>query len=92
MPSSPAKTRGRDSSLIKNSNYFIDPLSRAGYQVALQVVEARTRKNLTQAQLAEKIGTDQAVISRLENMKVKPSITLLEKVARALNSRIIVTI
>lgn len=92
MPYPPALTSQRKPLLIKDSKFFIDPLSQAEYQISIQVIEARTRKNLTQAQLAEKIGTDQAVISRLENMKVKPSITLLEKVAKALNSKIIITI
>ena len=92
MSSAPARKSQRNPLLLKDSKFFIDPLSQTEYQVAIQVIEARTRRNLTQAQLAEKIGTDQAVISRLENMKGKPSIALLEKIAKALNSKIIITI
>lgn len=57
-------------------------------QVARQIIEARLRKNLTQAQLAKKVRTDQAVISRLEGLNARPSISLLNRVAKALETKI----
>lgn len=46
------------------------------YQIAKAVIEARLRKGLTQAQLAEKAGTTQPVISRIERGTTEPSPSL----------------
>ena len=62
------------------------------YQLKRQIIGARLKKNWTQAQLAEKVGTGQAVISRLESGNSKPSIRLLERVARALETELHITI
>lgn len=45
------------------------------------MVEARTSQNLTQKQLAERTGIDQADISKLENGTRNPSINLLKRLA-----------
>lgn len=58
------------------------------YQIARQVIEARLSRNLSQLELAKKLGTGQAAISRLENMTVKPSVSFLERLARALDVQI----
>ena len=62
------------------------------YEIACQIIEARLKKKMSQEELAKKVGTGQAVISRLEGMNAKPSISLLTRVARALQTKIIVTI
>lgn len=62
------------------------------YEIACQIIDARLKKNMTQEELAKKVGTGQAVISRLEGMGAKPSISLLHKVAQALQTKIIVNI
>ncbi|MDO8570819.1 MAG: helix-turn-helix transcriptional regulator [Candidatus Daviesbacteria bacterium] len=62
------------------------------YEIACQIIDARLKKNMTQEDLAKKIGTGQAVISRLEGMNAKPSISLLYKVAQALQTKIAVNI
>ncbi len=62
------------------------------YQLTRQLIGARLKKNMTQAQLAKKVGTGQAVISRLEGGNAKPSISLLERVARALETEFHLTI
>lgn len=62
------------------------------FQIAKQIIGARIKKKMTQEELAKKAGTGQAVISRLEGMNGKPSISLLQKVAHALNIKIRVTI
>lgn len=62
------------------------------FQIARQIIGARIKKKMTQAELARKIGTGQAVISRLEGMNAKPSISLLERVATALKTKLTVTI
>jgi len=62
------------------------------FQIARQIIDARLKKNLSQEELAKKVGTGQAVISRLEGMNGKPSISLLERVARALGIKMNITI
>lgn len=62
------------------------------FQIARQMIEARINQNITQEELAIKANTGQAVISRLEGANAKPSISLLERVARALNIKFNITI
>lgn len=64
----------------------------AEFQIADQMIAARIKKKMTQEQLANKAGTAQAVISRLEGMDSKPSITLLRRVAQALGTKFTLTI
>ncbi|MBC7753070.1 MAG: helix-turn-helix transcriptional regulator [Moraxellaceae bacterium] len=54
-------------------------------EIAYAVRSARLRADLTQAQLAKKIGSTQSVIARLESGTDKrtPSIPLLSKIASA---------
>ena len=62
------------------------------FQIARQMIEARVKKKMSQEELARKANTGQAVISRLEGMNAKPSISLLERVAKALNIKFHLTI
>lgn len=55
-----------------------------GYQVA----RLRILRGLTQAQLAEMVGTRQPSIARLENGSSNPSLSFLNKIAVALNAKI----
>jgi transcriptional regulator with XRE-family HTH domain len=55
-----------------------------GYQVA----RLRIKLGLTQAQLAEIVGTKQPSIARLENGEGSPSLSFLEKVAEALGAEV----
>lgn len=62
------------------------------FQIARQIIGARIKQKMTQKDLAKKIGTGQAVISRLEGMNAKPSISLLTRVAQALKTEINITV
>lgn len=62
------------------------------FQIARQMIDARLKKKISQTQLAKRVGTGQAVISRLEGMNAKPSISLLWRVARALDMKFHITI
>jgi transcriptional regulator with XRE-family HTH domain len=55
-----------------------------GYQVA----RLRMKLGLTQTQLAEMVGTKQPSIARLENGEGSPSLSFLEKVAKALGTAV----
>lgn len=58
------------------------------YELANSLIRIRLDKKLSQKKLAEKIGTKQPVISRLENMTSKPSLSLLEKISQALDVKL----
>src|SRR5262245_35240196 len=54
------------------------------YQVASQMLRARSRAGLTQDAVAEKMGTTKSAISRLESAgKHAPSLATLKRYARA---------
>jgi DNA-binding XRE family transcriptional regulator len=55
-----------------------------------QVLKARARAGLTQAEVAERVGTTQSAIARLESgaRKHSPSIATLQRYARALGYRV----
>ena len=49
------------------------------------IVNARTSQNLTQKELAERTGINQADISKLENGTRNPSINLLKRLAEGMD-------
>ena len=51
------------------------------FDIIRTIVDARTSQNLTQKQLAERTGINQADISKLENGTRNPSINLLKRLA-----------
>ncbi len=64
-------------------------LQEEEFQIAREVIKARTRAGMSQAQLARKIGTKTPAISRLESLGYgKASLTTLRKVANALGCEV----
>ena len=58
-------------------------------KIAEMIYAARKHAGLTQAQLADAVGTKQQVISQLESADYEGhSLSMLERIARALHSRI----
>ena len=51
------------------------------FDVIRAIIDARTNQNLTQKQLSEKTGINQADISKLENVTRNPTINLLKRLA-----------
>lgn len=62
------------------------------YAIARELIAARVRAGLSQAQLAERMNTTQSTIARLESGKSLPSIRTLNRIAEATNSRASVTL
>lgn len=56
------------------------------------LVSLRIQYKLTQAQLAQKLGTTQTVISRIENGSVNVGIDFLQKLGNAFNKKIEITV
>jgi transcriptional regulator with XRE-family HTH domain len=62
-------------------------------QIAAALTEARKRAGLTQAGLAERIGSTQSVVARFEGgTSGMPSLQFLDRVARALGLRLALTL
>ena len=62
--------------------------SEPEWKVACAVIEKRLAGDMSQRQLARKMKTTQAVISRLETMDANPTVEFLQRLARALNTKI----
>ncbi len=62
------------------------------YSIIAQVIQKRLDKGLSQKQLAEKIGTKQSAIARLEGGNSNPSVAFLEKVSKALGGKLQISI
>jgi ribosome-binding protein aMBF1 (putative translation factor) len=76
-------------------DWLKDPELRAEYEalepefaLASALIEARSRAGMTQEQVAQAMGTTQAVIARLEGGRVKPSTRTLERFAKATGTRL----
>ncbi len=62
------------------------------YAVISELIAARLKKRLTQKDVAEKLGTKQSAIARLESGNVNPSLEFLQKIASALGSRLVIQV
>lgn len=71
---------------------FREAYARADEEYALveALVRARTAANLTQAELARRIGTTQSAVARLEGGRVSPSFATLQRYAEATGTRLTV--
>ncbi|OFI05971.1 transcription factor [Clostridium acetireducens DSM 10703] len=58
------------------------------YELISEVIKARRELNLTQEELASRIGTQKSNISRLESGNYNPSLDFLSKLAKGLGKEI----
>lgn len=56
------------------------------YLLAKALIRKREERNLSQRDLAKRLNTSQAVISRIETMSANPSLSLLKRIAKELNT------
>ena len=52
------------------------------------IIRKRSEKGLTQRELAQRIGTKQSAVSRLESGNYNPSLSFLQRIADALDVRL----
>jgi transcriptional regulator with XRE-family HTH domain len=64
--------------------------SEGEFALAHELIAARVRAGLTQEQLAQRMGTTQSVIARLESGRRMPGVRTLEKLAEATGTRLVV--
>jgi len=76
-----------------------DPATRAAYdalapefETARELLGARTRAGLTQSQVAERMGSTQSTVARLESGKRAPSLRTVQRYAQAVGCRAVVRI
>ncbi len=62
--------------------------SEIEYLLAKELIEKRLAKKMSQRQMAKKLRTSQAVISRLETMSGNPTLSMLKRIAKILDTRL----
>ena len=55
-----------------------------------QIIGARAEQGITQAQLAERVGTKQTNISRLERGEGNPTLEFMQKIATGLGKKLVI--
>ena len=68
-------------------------LTKCGYspaQISAAIYRLRTEAGLTQAELAERMGTTQSAIARMEGGGTRPTLETLEKLAVAVGGELVV--
>jgi DNA-binding XRE family transcriptional regulator len=58
------------------------------FSVAAQLIEARMKANLTQEEVARRMGTTQSVVARLESGSPLPSLRSLKRYASAIGGKL----
>ena len=61
------------------------------YRLINEIMHKRIEKNISQKQLAKKLGTGQSAMSRFESGNYNPSYEFLQKLAKALDSELVIT-
>lgn len=73
-----------------------DPATRAEYDaladeyaIARELIAARARAGLSQSEVAQRMGTTQSVVARLESGKRPPSMRTVERFAQAVGGHLV---
>lgn len=75
--------------LLKNEEFASEyEKLRPRYEAIEQIIRARKEQNITQEELARRIGTHKSNISRLESGNYNPSLDMLIKIAEALGRKL----
>lgn len=62
------------------------------FSVIALLMKKRLQENITQRELAERVGTKQSAIARLESGTYNPSIVFLYKIADALDAKLRISV
>ena len=58
------------------------------YELISQIIDARNQLNITQEELAKRVGTQKSNISRFESGSYNPSLDFITKIARSLDKEV----
>ena len=64
----------------------------AEFDMARELIAARSRAGLTQSDVAQRMGTTQSVVARLEGGRSIPSMRTVQRYAQAVGARAVVRI
>jgi len=59
-----------------------------GASISKAIVGARISRNITQKELAKRVGVTQSEISRIESLDSEPTLKMLKRIAKGLNMRV----
>lgn len=77
--------------LLENPDTRAEYETQAGeFELAHALIAARARAGLTQAQVAERMGTTQSTVARLEGGRRTPSLRTVQRYAKAIGYRAVV--
>lgn len=62
------------------------------YELIAQIIDVRKQLNITQEELALRVGTQKSNISRFESGDYNPSLDFVTKIARSLGKEVHITI
>jgi len=62
------------------------------YELIAQIIDIRNQLNITQEELAQRVGTQKSNISRFESGSYNPSLDFVTKIARSLGKEIHISI
>jgi len=58
------------------------------YELIAQIIDARTQLNITQEELAKRVGTQKSNISRFESGSYNPTLDFISKIAHGLGKEV----
>lgn len=61
------------------------------FELINKIIEARIHKKLTQKDIADRMGTKQSALARLESGRANPTLAFVQKLATALGTDITLT-
>lgn len=62
------------------------------FSLASELIGARARAQMTQEQVARRMGTSQSAVARMESGRTLPSTASLRKYAKAVGHRVVITL
>ncbi|HSH51062.1 MAG TPA: helix-turn-helix transcriptional regulator [Bacteroidales bacterium] len=57
-------------------------------KTAVMILEIRDQHNLSQSELAEKVGVKKSTIARIENASINTSVQMLDRIAKAVDKEL----
>ena len=77
--------------MMKNPEYREEyERTQPAFDLMLALIGARVHSGLTQEQIAERMGTTQSAVARLEGWSANPSVKTLRRYAEATGTRLVV--
>lgn len=89
MSKAGAKFEDIHSRLMKDEEFRVEyEKLKPRYELIAQIIDARSQQNITQEELAQRVGTQKSNISRFESGSYNPSLDFVTKVARSLGKEV----